>query len=294
MYTFDKNTINSRFEDMISINHDAKEHKSTLKTDVMITDENGVVLFHGPNMTVFGGRLSLLETSFGLVPDINQHLTLNSIMGIPHADSTNVINQKIARSTQYFMIGNGAESKSVAGKIYSPHNYETKLYSPVPFRCVPVASDLSTASQDQYRFKKLITVDSADYYAYYAKKYDVGVAYIEYNGASYVPVEGDTIPVDEGDTSHPLGGGSVLEYVQFTLTIEKDEFKEYYRLLHNDSLDGAVLNEIGLLYGADRANSLANNRLELAAAELFAKLTSTSVPMNTEGSRRIVSYRVYA
>lgn len=288
-----KHTYFMHYDDSITFK-DSLNRKSSLETEIFIKDSNGVVLFHGKNMTVFGGRQLLLEKSFGIPPDATKHLLLNDILGIPHSNSIQVLSNNLDRITNYFMIGNGAENLSVQGTIYSPHNYETKLYGSVPFRCVPFSSDLSSAEATNYRLRKIITIDNNDYVAYYAKKFNVGVVYTEYNGSNYIPLESHTIPVDEGDSTHPLAGGSVLSYIQFTLTVEQEEFKEYYRLTHNDSLVGASLNEIGLVMGRDLPNSLDGDRNELAAAELFAKLTSTSVPLDSENSRRVVEYRIYS
>jgi hypothetical protein len=288
----DRDTSKMSYDQQISLRDGFR--RSTLETEISIKDEKGFVLFHGKNMTVFGGCLDLLEQSFGITPDPSKHLLLNSIMGIPHSNTNAVLTNNIKRDVSCFMIGSGAENLSVPGRIYNPHNYETKLYNAVPFRCVPSGNDLSTIEASVYRLRKVITIDAVDYIAYYGKVFDPGIVYVEYNGANYTPLESHTVPVDEGDTSHPLAGGSVLKYIQFTLTVEQNEFKEYFRLTHNDSLEGAKLSEIGLVLGADLPNSLDGNRSELAAAELFAKMTSTPVPMDRDGSRRVVDYRIYS
>lgn len=251
------------------------------------------VLYDGHNTTVLGGRLHLLEKSFGITPDVTQHLTLNEILGIEHASTPNVFANKIDRNAVYFMAGKGASSVAVPGKVFIPHNYESKLYEPIPFRLVPVANDLSQTEREPYRLRKIVTYGGIEYAAYYGKKFDVGAIYLEYNDAVYTPVESDTTPVDENDSSHRLAGGSVLAYVQFTLNVDEVELKEYFKIV-NGSLAGAVMNEIGLVLGADLPNEADGGRMELAAAELFAKVTSSNVAMDSESNSRIVEYRVYA
>ena len=54
------------------------------------------------------------------------------------------------------------------------------------------------------------------------------------------------------------------------------------------------MSEIGLVYGADIANTSDSNRMELAAAELLAKITSAKVSMADEGDSRQIEYRIYA
>ncbi len=255
--------------------------------------KTGKVLYDGHNTTVLGGRLHLLEKSFGITPDPTQHLTLNTILGIEHSETNRVFTNKIDRDAVYFMAGKGASSVAVPGKVFAPKNYETKLYDAIPFRMVPVSNDLSTTEQEQYRLRRIVTHGGVDYACYYAKKFESGVIQMEYNDAEFTPLESDTTPVDENDSSHRLAGGSVLAYVQFTLNITEEELKEYFTIV-NGSLAGAVVNEIGLVLGADLANAEDGGRRELAASELFAKLTSSNVPFDSYSSSRIVEYRVYA
>lgn len=262
------------------------------KTRVIIR-EGKKILYDGSNTTVLGGRISLLEKHFDIVPNIEQHLTLNTILGIPHSQTQRVFTDDIKRSTLYFMAGEGAASAAVPGKIASPHNYETKLYGSIPFRLVPASNDISESEQDKYRFRRLETHGGVDYIGYYAKKFDPGVLHLEYNDASYIPLETDTVPVDENDASHRLSGGSVLAFVQFTLEIDQNELKEYFRV-KNGSLTNASMSEIGLVMGADLVDPDNYNRRELAAAELFAKVTSSAIPMDQEGNQRVVEYRIYA
>lgn len=259
----------------------------------VVIREGDKILYDGHNTTVLGGRLSLLEKSFGISPDMANHLTLNDMMGIPHSETSNVFANNIDRSCCYFMAGDGAASTAVPGKVTSPKNYESKLYNSIPFRLVPLSNDLTTSEQEPYRLRKVVSYSGVDYVAYYAKKFDPGIVYLEYNDASYTPLESDTVPVDENDASHRLAGGSVLAFIQFTLTIDKTELKEYFRVV-NGSLVGASMSEIGLVLGADLTNTQANNRKELAAAEMFAKVTSSSVAMDQEGNQRVVEYRIYA
>lgn len=264
-------------------------------TTICIKDgKTGRVLYSGHNTTVLGGRVAQLEEIFGLNKNSNQHLLINDSLGVPHSESNNVLNSMTQkRSCGYFMAGNGAASVDVPGKYYTPKNYETKLYNAIPFRMVPVTSDLLSSEQEQYRLRKIVTVNGVDYAAYYAKAFEVGSLILEYNSAEYAPMESDTTQVDENDSTHRLSGGSVLAYVEFFLNIEQNELKEYFQIM-NGTLQGASMSEIGLVYGADLPNTLDNGRQELAAAELLAKITSESVSMSQEGNSRVIQYRVYA
>ena len=71
---------------------------------------------------------------------------------------------------------------------------------------------------------------------------------------------------------------------------------EFYRLLNSDSLTGARLTELGLISGYDgpSADTSAAGVKELYDATLFAKLVHEPVFMSTDGSRRKVTYSVFA
>jgi hypothetical protein len=289
----------SIYEDILVMREEHRDDprlgKSLFPTEVMITDdETGEIIHHGHNMTVLGGRTFLLEQFFGIPYDSTKHLFLNTMLGIPHSLTNSVMGGGQQRSTSYFMIGDGASNQAVPGRYYNPKNYETKLYHPMPFRCVKTGNDLTPTVQANYRFKKLLEIDGDNYYAYYAKKFQVSTLLLEYNNAVYVPVEGHTRPVNEGDSTHELGGGSVLSYVQFTMTVDKEEFKEYYRLTPNNMLDDAQLDEFGLVLGASLPDPAAGNHEELAAAELATKFTSAPSLMTSESSRRSIVYRIYS
>jgi hypothetical protein len=260
-------------------------------TEVIFKIGNRIV-YQTHNTTTLGGRMSLLENSFGLTPIVNQHLTLNSMMGINHDQTNNVILNKLERKADYFMAGDGASSIAVPGKVYNPKNYETKLYHALPFRLVPVSSDINSIEKQIYRMRKLEIIRENEYFGYYAKKYDPGVLYLEYNDSDYLPTEYDTVPVDENDSSHALLGGSVLCYIQFTLAIEPNELKEYFQVL-NGSIDMASMSEVGIILGADLPKSDDLSK-ELAGAELFSKVTSKPYYLDSEGTARTIVYKVYS
>jgi hypothetical protein len=136
-------------------------------------------------------------------------------------------------------------------------------------------------------------VNGNDYIGYFAKKYEPGSLYLEYNEATYLPREEHTVPVDENDSTHEISNGSIFCYIQFTLSIEPNELKEYFQIV-NGSLDLASMSEAGLVCGADLKNSLDADRNELAAAELFSKVTSKPSYLDSEGSARDIVYKVYA
>lgn len=257
--------------------------------------KTGKILYSSHNTTVLGGRIAQLEELFGITKNKDQHLLLNDVLGISHSETDNVLTSNtIKRACNYFMVGNGAASTSVPGKFYSAKNYETKLYSAIPFRFVPLADDLSISERANYRMRKVETINGVQYVGYYCKKFDPGTVILEYNSSSYTPVESHTVPVDENDSTHPLRGGSVLTYISFSVSITEEELKEYFQVKYGNTNDCAM-SEVGLVYAADLPNSYSSDSSnELAAAELLSKITSASTSLAGSGDSRIITYRIYA
>ena len=273
---------------------------SGLFTEVTIKDtKSGEILYNNHNTTVLGGRVAQLEELFGILRNSDQHVLLNNpeVLNIEHSETNTVLNsQTIRRKTSWFMVGNGATPDNQVGKYVSPKNYETRLYSPIPFRLVPLSSDLSQIEQSKYRLRRIETHDGVDYAAYYAKAFNPGSVILEHNSSTYIPNQLHTEPIGENDISTYVPGGSVLAYIQFTLDIDENEIKEFFRVTRGD-LTSCNMSEIGLVMGADLPNASdisGNNRSELAAAEMVSKITSASVDLSQEGSSRQVTYRIYA
>lgn len=276
------------FEEFLNV-----DEAGSIFTEFDMYDGKGNLLQSTHNTTVLGGRIALLEEMFGLTRNKDQHLLINDSLGIAHSASNTVLNSANSkRIVNYFMVGDGAASKETPGKFYSAKNYETKLYHPIPFRMVPLASDLSSAEQDQYRLRKVVNVNGTDYVAYYAKRFEASNVLLEYNAASYKPVDSHTTPVDEADSTHPLRGGSVLAYTTFSIAIDENELKEYFRIY--SSIENCTMSETGLVLAADLPNANDNNRSELAAAELFTKICSTSTQLSESGSSRLLQLKIYA
>ena len=314
------------FDDYITTDHKMKvdDHKSLFKTDITLTDYAGndiiKITRHKHNMTVLSGRISVLEKAFGIVPDGTQRLLVSDMIPVPsgngaasgNADVTSMDEdptyaslhesntifgnggKNFQDSVRYFCIGNGGENPNTPYAILDVHDWETRLYNMVPFRCVPISADLSVEERKNYRLKKVIEIDGNRYYAYYAKVFDPGRIISQKSGTDYHPNVEDSSPYIGNGEGHPMNGHTSEVYVTFDLEITATEFKEFYRLLNSDSLTGAT--ELGLISGYDgpSADTNAAGVKELYDATLFAKLVHEPVFLSTDGSRRKVTYSVFA
>lgn len=316
------------FDDYISTNHkmNVDDHKSLFKTDITLTDYAGndivKITRHKHNMTILSGRISVLEKAFGIVPDGTQRLLISDMIPVPNGNGAASGNADVTSmdedptyaslhesntifgnggknfqdSVRYFCIGNGGENPNTPYAILDVHDWETRLYNMVPFRCVPISADLSVEERKNYRLKKVIEIDGNRYYAYYAKVFDPGRIISQKSGTDYHPNVEDSSPYIGNGEGHSMNGHTSEVYVTFDLEITATEFKEFYRLLNSDSLTGARLTELGLISGYDgpSADTNAAGVKELYDATLFAKLVHEPVFLSTDGSRRKVTYSVFA
>ena len=320
--------MSEHFNDYISTNYKLKatDRKSLFKTDITLTDYSGndivKITRHKHNMTVLSGRISVLEKAFGIVPDGTQRLLISDMIPVPNGNGAASGNADVTSmdedptysslhesntifgnggknfqdSVRYFCIGNGGENPNTPYAILDVHDWETRLYNMVPFRCVPISADLSVEERKNYRLKKVIEIDGNRYYAYYAKVFDPGRIISQKSGTDYHPNVEDSSPYIGNGEGHPMNGHTSEVYVTFDLEITASEFKEFYRLLNSDSLTGARLTELGLISGYDgpSADTSASGVKELYDATLFAKLVHEPVFLSTDVSRRIVTYSVFA
>ena len=213
------------------------------------------------------------------------------------------------RYVKYFCIGNGAESKDLAYHIYEPTSFQTCLFNMVPFRVVPKGSDLPPDERQKYAMKFQIDYNGVQYYAYYARAIEISVdndgdptLFSKLNDSDYTTdsvVEDDrlvpdhSVPAMEGSY---LSGSIHLSYVTIKLTIGSEDFKEYYRLTHQNSLKMAKLSELGLIVsGITEVTDMGGSATvkELMYPELFAKMTHASYPMEDESTWREVAYNIY-
>lgn len=265
------------------------------------------------NTCILGGRLRTLESSFGLKPVKEQHLTLNDHLGIPHSVNIFAENSEEYKNLKVlgFCIGDGARNKQNIEQEFKAANCETKLYNIVPLRCVEENADLSAEEAKRYRGRKKISINGKNYIVYYFKLLDSEKIYMEHEGANYIPKFSDTVPVpkqyeidpstgEKVDTTTQVGpNGSTSPVYIFTkikLNIEKEEFKEYYKLRNNGSLTDAGINEIGLVMGVDKLNTQDGEapRNEIACAELWAKMTTPHQTMAADNISVYMEYLVYA
>jgi len=232
--------------------------------------------------TIYG---SALQTSLLLgldyVPEANS--TLNEKFDI-QADLT--FNPGDVPKVGFYCIGNGGHRviSGADGIPYtSPVNHRASdagLFNHIPFVMRELNNDLSVEERDKYALRKIITVDTVDYIAYYLKRMDLTnvVQNLQHTTVTagtqsttpFVPNNGNLSPLQPElpntgviTTNGDFLTSSAIMNVDFN---EKDveELVNVSLILYGTE-DRAVISEVGLCSGVDRvvnvATSLGNTNI---------------------------------
>lgn len=233
------------------------------------------------NTTALMGRTHLLESTFKVNINMNQHIFLNdNVLGsydpttganLNAITLANAPANKLPRSNleyfnkrrvEYWCAGDGAMNKTVLNSSYSPHNTNTKLYNMIPFRFIRADESLSDADRRLYKFEVIYPESHPcyGYKGYYFKKiiYDTSKNGINMvvDGLDYSPKWSDSVPDLNADTiagakENAFKGDKVQQnYIDMSMSITSVEFKEWFSYT-NGSLGNATISEIGLILGLD-------------------------------------------
>jgi len=292
-------------------------HVEALKfgTRVQIRNQKGELEFDTHNILTLGGRIKALESVFQNGFVAKNHLSLDSNLTtqkgglsvitnptITSCPDTSVAADYYNRPTTYFCIGNGGVNVEFPLAMAEPRNYETRLYGMVPFRCVPIANDLSPAERSVYRMRRLEIINGASYFTYYLKKFNPGLLnLVKSDNTDYTPVFADSnaIPPSSSGSSGSLTALSIHSFYEFNLDIEALEFKEYYKAINNGTLTNARLTEFGLVTAKELTGVSDNATVpqvydEVCNAELFSKVVHSPTYMDQEENAKRITYTIFS
>ena len=291
-------------------------------TEVKIFSHTGELECTTKNVTSFNGRValeSIFRTATNLQPDI--HYTLSKALkhqqtALPGKNPADYINPSddgttpatcpdtvdndnfLNRKIQYFCIGTGGV-RFAPLSIDKPRNHETRLYNMVPFRCVPIASDLSNIERSKYRMRRKEKFNGEWYYTYYLKQFSIGNIKTTYTDGTDFTIDYDqSNPMNEITTpGHLMENKSVYVYYEFIMNIDVEDFKEYYKATNTGgSLDGAFLSEFGLVM-ANEMNSITVDTVtyaEVYNAELYSKVVHSPSYLDSEENSKQITYEIFS
>jgi len=168
---------------------------------------------------------------------------------------------------RYFGIGiNGFKNTDNLnnGAPYIPSTKNLDLYTPIPFRCVPVTNDIKGEERDKYRMRVLKNIYGVDYYCYYLKLLTITNADVDVTNTNInTGEETFGLPGDFSDNLNPTPENTVLQGVSSD-TIETnvsvtciapitgEEVNEVMSIMYPDNpLLKARISELGLYFGED-------------------------------------------
>lgn len=217
--------------------------------------------------TIWGVALSTMA-QLGIPFNKFPYTTLNERLGIYENGR---FNEKDKLRTFWYTIGNNGIN-TVAGpeeiNVNEPVDYDPRTpvaYRPMPFVLRRLTDDLTEAERDNYRLRRKETHNGTEYWAYYAKKFEIekvvrvliertenGVTTTsEYNPTADLlhPKKPVISPRRVEKTSNEKIFVSCPAQIIFT---EQDvqEFYEVCRIMYNSTAP-AIISEIGLVMGVD-------------------------------------------
>jgi len=250
------------------------------------------------------------KTILGITRELYAYSGLNPVYDL--ASSLNAkyqIGQTLAPTALpaigYFGIGIGGCYNVDSGNLSQPYPVLTTnmdLYTPIPFRCVPIEQDLTPLERASYRMRVQKTINGSAYFLYYLKT-------ITYNQTTVQLTE--TNPVTALQSPYTLDytnlnptqptvstSGTITSTatevnasVTSTLLLTGAEVTEVINVLYAGDLRYAKISEIGLYSGQDQ--SFTNGSVTYTEAMLAQlNMQYTALGDNYSNPDRSSSYQI--
>lgn len=203
----------------------------------------------------------------------------------------------VTPTCRYFCIGNGGHKPATGtggiGLIEAQQHLATDaaLYNHLPFILRATNNDIAPSVQAKYALRTQISIGGVSYYAYYLKRLDLSNTLVTesiltiFNGetttASFIPTEENLEPTPP--TINPTGVNLITsQYANVAAALpisfteeECTELLNAATILYGDSAY-AIISEIGLCSGVDKAVTLQNGNTFMEAVSVqICSLIST-------------------
>jgi len=241
-----------------------------------INEESGILDFGRiiPNSTCVGGRRFIQEKIHGKTPLSGQRYTANEHWNIER-DVTLTPDEEHGRKICAFGLGTGG-----CGDIFSSIVPSTEedifLNNAMPFINIDKSKypDLSPTEREKYRMRRVYDWNGTTYIQYWLKVITATDIKLEKGKTIYEPTAADIGQNNDGDDGI-LSAGKIECTTFYTLEILPHELKDYFMMIHNDSVDQCRFNEIAVFFGYDKevVSDDGITYTELLAAEAFSHVT---------------------
>lgn len=212
------------------------------------------------------------KTILGITRELYAYSGLNPVYDL--ASSLNAkyqIGQTLAPTALpaigYFGIGIGGCYNVDSGNLSQPYPVLTTnmdLYTPIPFRCVPIEQDLTPLERASYRMRVQKTINGSAYFLYYLKTITYNQTTVRLTATDPVTALQSPYTLDYTNlnptkpTVSTLGtitstATEVNASVTSTLLLTGAEVTEAINVLYAGDLRYAKISEIGLYSGQDQS-----------------------------------------
>ena len=221
--------------------------------------------------TTIIGVLNQFQSFVNLRYSAMPSTTLNAKYGLTSINGVDLTMAAFTPTLKYFGIGTKGFQNMNLQQSAVPFPGDARcmdLYSPIPFRCVPVENDLTLAERRKYRLRVEETIGGVTYAKYYLKMIDFsGAIQIVKKDADGTEKAFDLNPTWLNPNVPDLSqlGGNINTNVNRIIVratgdciVTHDEIMEAVSVLYNNDLDYARISEIGYYTGYDVSFSTTN------------------------------------
>ncbi len=247
--------------------------------------------------TLLGSKIELVSV-LPVAMSVDLRSTLNSLHNVLASDEPTAMPR-----LRYFGVGIGGAynaDDNIRRRAGKPERTDMGLYEHIPFRCVPVDEDISTAERKNYRIRVRRTIHGAEYFCYYLKliSFTGGPEFVRINPAdgSESPYELDpenlTPKITKTTTSGPINSvvQEISTNVKCNIFVTGSEILEYIGVMYGGDTSYAMLSEIGFFTGDEKQTTGTDGQgvsityTESIYTQLFNKCTWIGTSMTTPSS----------
>lgn len=229
------NDLGAKVSEKLLINGELaySEGVETLGT-VHVSSYSGNTLFTKGkfgNKLLINGRVYLSEKSINKRSNfrpssIDQDLGISGVLTL---NDGNLVQEDIIG----IMVGIGGTTP-VYGQVKDVEVHKKTVPTPIPFRIVPLAEDLTGAERDRY----FLRVVDGTLVKYFGKRFESRVTKVLYENGTEVPLNVDTV-------ANP---GVIRVFNEYVAIADQKDIREYFLIEHGDT-SLAQINTVGLLTG---------------------------------------------
>ena len=232
---------------------------------------NETVLRSSGVTTTILGVLNQFQSFVNLSYNAMPRTTLNAKYSVSSINGVDLTAAAYTPTLKYFGVGTKGFQNMNLQQSAIPFPGDARcmdLYAPIPFRCVPVDSDLTTVERKKYRMRVTKTIGGVTYALYYLKMIDfsgtIDIVRKDASGDEHAFSLNEAWLTPNVPDMNQIGGNintntnRVIVRATGECVVTHEEIMEAVSVLYNNDLDYARISEIGYYTGYDVGFNPAN------------------------------------